>query len=266
MSRLRSLRAGDGEHVIAAIRRTALVAVLLLSSAASAQQRPPGSMPDAREMMRWSIESFLYSELLEYVPGAAGNPVRYDLLAWVGGAYDRVWVKADGSQATLSGDGSTMLQLLWGRLITPFWDAQIGLRMDVGYGSASTRTRLAAAVGVQGLATGWFELEPTLFVSFRGDVSASLIASYDMLLTQRLVLQPRLETAVAVQSVPEFGIGAGFNDVQLGVRLRYELIREVAPYVGVAWQRLLMETATLARAAGEPVGEVSFVAGLRLWY
>lgn len=121
-------------------------------------------------------------------------------------------------------------------------------------------------VGFTGLAPYWFEVEPALFVSENGDVSARLSATYDALLTQRLVLQPRLDVNVALQDVPKFGVGSGFNNVELGLRLRYEIKREFAPYVGVTWSRQLGATADLARGTGAKVDEVRLVAGVRLWW
>jgi copper resistance protein B len=175
--------------------------------------------------MRWEPDAFLLSELLEYTPNGANPPMRYDVLGWVGGAYNRLWAKAEGEQSTRSGAGETEIQLLYGRLVSPFWDAQVGLRVDVGYGEGDRRLRALAALGVQGLAPGWFELEPTVFISQDGDVAANLTASYDLLFTQRLIAQARFETNVAVQSVPEFGVGSGINDVDLGLRVRYEIWR-----------------------------------------
>ena len=215
--------------------------------------------------MEWGRELFLLSEVLEFVPGGIDRPVRYDLVGWAGGASKRLWAKADGEHGTRAGGGETAVQLLYGRQLTAWWDGQLGVKLDAHYGEGSTSTRTSLALGVQGLAPGWFEVEPTLFVSQDGDVSASLEASYDLLFTQRLVLQPSLETTVAAQAVPAFGVGSGVNDVELGLRLRYELRRELAPYVGFTWARRLGGTADLAHASGTPVREVSLVAGLRLW-
>ena len=124
----------------------------------------------------------------------------------------------------------------------------------------------AAIVGAAGLAPYWFEVEPTLYVSDDGDVSFRLEATYDLLLTQRLILQPRFELDAAASSTPEFGIGAGINDIQLGLRLRYEIRREVAPYVGVSWTRKLGNTADFARDEGEDVDSLGAVVGLRFWF
>lgn len=216
-------------------------------------------------MMKWGWEELLLSEVLEYIPIEDARPIRYDLIGWIGGPWNRIWLKAEGAQSTRSADGDTQVLLLYGRLVSPFWDLQAGVGLDVGYGEGSGPKRALAAIGVQGLAPGWFEVEPMLLVSHKGDVSASFEASYDLFFTQRLVAQPRLETTVAVQAVPELGVGSGINGVELGLRIRYEILRQLAPYVGVCWERWLMETAELARAAGQPAGELSLLVGLRLW-
>ena len=217
------------------------------------------------EMMDWGKETYVLVEALEYVPDAPERPVSYDLLGWAGGASKRLWAKAEGEHGTRAGHGATELQLLYGQLITPWWDGQVGVKVDVAYGGGDTRARTSLALGIQGLAPGWFEVDPTLYVSQHGDVSASLKASYDLLLTQRLIVQPELETSVAIQDVPEFGVGSGVNDLELGLRMRYEMIREVAPYIGLTWSNRFGGTADLARATGEPVRDLQFVAGLRLW-
>jgi copper resistance protein B len=243
-----------------------LAGLALLARIAPAAAQSPAHVEGEHEMMRWEPTLFLLSEVLEYAPGSEERPVRYDLLGWFGGAVNRVWAKAEGDQSTRSDDGATELQLLYGRLISPYWDAQVGLRADLIYGGDDRTTRFSAALGVQGLAPGWFEVEPTLFVSRDGDISANLTASYDLFVTQRLVAQARGEIEGAVQDVPEFGVGSGLNALDLGLRVRFELWRELAPYLGLSWQRLFMDTADLARAADVPVQEFSAVAGLRLWY
>jgi len=123
-----------------------------------------------------------------------------------------------------------------------------------------------AVFGLQGLAPYWFEVEPALFVSDKGDVSARLTATYDLLFTQRLILQPRFEFNAALSQTQQFGVAKGLNDVQLGLRLRYEISREFAPYIGLSWQRQFAATADLARAAGETASNVSLIAGLRWWF
>lgn len=248
------------------VSAAAAALLLALASPADAQQPMPG-MPGVHGMedMRWGRESLLLAEVLEYVPGGTEQPIRYDLLGWYGSAENRFFAKAEGEQSTRTSGGAAELQLLYGRLVAPYWDAQVGVRFDADYGQGRADTRAALALGFQGLAPGWFEVEPTLFVSQDGDVSASFKASYDLLFTQRLVVQPRLETSAALQAVPELGVGSGLNNLELGLRVRYEIRREFAPYVGVSWDRRLGGTADLARAAGEPVRDASVVVGVRLW-
>ena len=112
----------------------------------------------------------------------------------------------------------------------------------------------------------WFEVEATAYISEDGDLSAALEAEYDLLLSQRLILQPRFETSIAVQEVEEYGVGQGINDIELGLRLRYEIRREFAPYIGVSWSRKIGETADLAEDEGEDTDVISFVAGVRVWF
>ena len=142
-------------------------------------------------------------------------------------------------------------QALYSRLITSYFEAQAGVRVDTEFGDGDLRARPHLVVGLEGLAPYFFEVEPALFVSTKGDVSARFTGSYDLLLTQRLLAQPRLETNVAVQRVEDWSVGAGLNDIELGLRLRYEIRREIAPYVGVNWTTRYGEAADFARAEDE---------------
>lgn len=228
------------------------------------------------------IRTFVFVERLEYLANAPERPVTAEMLSWIGGDYRRVFLRAQGEQSTLGvGGGEVRADALFGRLITPFWSVVGGARVDsrartapaastgaIGASPSAIRNRLTrgmVAVGLIGLAPGWFELEPTLLVSDQGDVSLELESSFDLLLTQRLIVQPRIELNAAVQAVPEIGIGSGLNDVEFGARMRYEIRRKFAPYVGVSWLRRTGATAAMSRNAGEPksVGTVS--AGLRIW-
>lgn len=158
-------------------------------------------------------------------------------------------------------------QLLYSRLIAPFWEVQVGLRGDLAAAEGqSTQGRGHLVLGLEGLAPYWFEVEPAIFVSHEGDVSARLRATYDLFITQRLIAHPSFEMNVAIQSVPEFGVGAGFNDIELALRLGYQLAREFTPYVGVAWNQAFAETARLRRAAGTSASDLQGVAGLRFWF
>ena len=154
----------------------------------------------------------------------------------------------------------------YGRLVSPFWSAPAGVRVESRLAEPGRRrTRALLALGFEGLAPGFFTLEPAVYVSPRGEISGQVSSTFDLLFTQRLILQPRVEVNAAVQKVPEFQIGAGVNDVEVGGRLRYEFRRDLAPYVGVVWTRRTGGTAVMARQAGESVGDFGLVAGVRVW-
>jgi copper resistance protein B len=154
------------------------------------------------------------------------------------------------------------LQALYSRASSPYFNLQTGVRQDFNKGPSRTD----AVLGIQGLAPQWFEVDAAAFVSNHGDLTARLETEYELFLTQRLILQPRLELDAAAQDIPALGIGSGLGTAELGLRLRYEIRREIAPYVGIAWQRDIGETADHTRAAGERVQHTAFVAGLRLWW
>jgi copper resistance protein B len=202
---------------------------------------------------------------LEYRGNDGEDSFDWDILSWVGGDYERLWIKSEGDVGLESGNGEGEIQLLYGTLIAPFWDLQVGLRYDQLYGD-SGRSRGFAVIAVEGLAPYLFEVEASLFISHQGDVSARLKAEYELLLSQRLVLQPLLETNIAAQRVEDFGVGSGINDLELGLRLRYEFNRQFAPYIGINWNRKFGGTAELAREEGESDNQVSGVVGIRLLF
>ena len=247
------------------VRFSGVVAAgLLLSLAAPAAGQGIG-LEELKEMMAWGTGSLILFDKLEYIPDETlGRPVELDLIGWYGGAYNRLWFRGEGEQRTARQGGEGEAHMYYGRLVTPYWDALAGIRVDGHWGEESG-TRAHLALGVVGLAPMRFELSPTLFISQDGDVSARFEAEYQLLVTQRVVLEPELELNAALQSVPEWGIGSGWNDVELGLRLRYEIRREFAPYIGYAWTRRLGETADLARPEGGPASQGTFVAGLRVW-
>lgn len=221
--------------------------------------------PAAAQVMDREIHLFTLFEQLEYRRDRDAGTAGADLLGWVGGDFNRLWFKSDVSVATSERAGAGELQILYGRLVSPFWDLQAGVRAEALYTADDERGRVFAAAGIQGLAPGWFDVEVTAFVSHEGDVSARLSALHGSRLTQRLIAEPRVDFDAAIQEVAEFGVGNGPNQLELGLRLRYEIWRELAPYLGVVWERKLLETATMARAAGEAASEVSAVVGVRMW-
>lgn len=210
---------------------------------------------------------FLLVDQLEYRLHEGHDQFRWDSEGWYGGDFNRFWFKTEGEQNVQGPSaGRAEIHGYYSRLIAPFWDAQVGLRYDQLWEPGSNPSRLFGAIGVQGLAPYRFEVTPALFVSEDGDVSARLTATKDCRITQRLIAQSYFETEVAAQDAPEFGVGTGFNYVELGFRVRYEIRREFAPYVGVQWERKLGQTASMARSSGEDPSVLFFVAGLRIWF
>jgi len=209
----------------------------------------------------------LMFDRLEYAWGEDEDAVQWDVQGWYGGDYNRVWVKTEGEDIAAGGEGGEAeAQVLYSRLIAPYWEVQAGVGYQSLYGPGPDEDRTFGVVGFEGLAPYWFEVNPALRVSEDGDVSATLEAEYDLLLTQRMILQPRFSTAIAAREVPEFGVGEGFNRVGVGLRLRYEIKREFAPYVGISWRQLLGDTADMATDEGEDKTRSAVVAGIRMWF
>jgi len=211
--------------------------------------------------------SKIIADQMEYRSNNNGNnSLRWEMQGWRGTDYNKLWVKFEGDHEPTTSVGALELQTLYSHSVSAFWDVQLGGRYDRFYSPGLINDRFLAVIGFQGLAPYWFEVEPALFVSDQGDVSARITATYDLLFTQRLVLQPRFEVNAALTEVPQFGVGKGVNDIQLGMRLRYEVRREFAPYIGIAWQKEFGATADLVRAGGDAVSNISLIAGLRWWF
>ena len=205
----------------------------------------------------------LFVDRLEYRSNEGDAQLLWDAQASYGGDINRVLLKTEGEYALDEEDTEAAeVQALYSRAVSAYFDVQAGLRYD----PQPTPDRYSAVLGFQGLAPYWFELDVAAFVSERGDVSARLEAEYDLLLTQRLILQPRVELDAALQDVPELGRGSGLGGVAAGLRLRYEIRREFAPYIGVEWERALGDTADFSRADGDSVSRLSWVAGFRCWF
>ena len=185
----------------------------------------------------------------------------WDIQGYYGGPTERLWYKTEGGGEFGGGVDDAEFQALYAKAIAPFWDVQAGVRHDVA-GPDTTH----AVIGVQGLAPYLFEIDAALFLSHRGDLTARIEAEIDQRITQRLILQPRIEANLAAQDIDALGIGAGFDEIELGVRLRYEIVREFAPYIGVEQSWRTGRSATLARARGEDPSNTSFVAGIRFWF
>lgn len=247
------------------MRRLLLCAALLLAAGpAPAQETPQTGSPAewAMPLLEPYIVTFVQADRLEGRASEAEKGYLLDLQAWVGTDASKFWTKIEGDGMVGGGLEELEVQALYSRMIGSFFDLQLGVRQDV----SADEPRTHAVVGIQGLAPYWFEIDAAAFVSHTGDVTARIEAEYELLFTQRLVLQPRIELNAAFQDIETLRLGAGLSSAEAGLRLRYEIRREVAPYVGISWQQAYGGTADLARAAGASMAGASVVAGLRLWY
>ncbi len=185
----------------------------------------------------------------------------WDLQGYYGGPTSRFWYKSEGEGQFGQRVANAEFQALYSRAIAAFFDVQAGVRQDVA-GPDTTY----AVLGIQGLAPYMFELDAALFLSHRGDLTARIEAELDQRITQRLIVQPRAELNLAAQDVPQLGIGAGLDSIEIGVRLRYEIVREFAPYIGVEQSWRVGRGVDFARAAGDAPRATSLVLGVRLWF
>jgi copper resistance protein B len=212
-------------------------------------------LADTRSMAALLVDN------LEAVRTGGNTSVPYDLQAWYGRTYDRAVLKAEGDID--SGDvAEARTEFLWSHAFATFWDRQVGVRYDSGEGP----NRSWLAFGVQGLAPYRFEVDATAYFGDAGRSALRFDGSYELLLTQKLILQPRIEANIYGKRDAERRLGSGLSDVAAGLRLRYEIRREIAPYVGIEWLRRYGETEDLVRAAGEDPNDTRIVAGLRFWF
>lgn len=198
---------------------------------------------------------------LEAFHGREANGQSWEAQGWYGNDTDKLWLRTEGERSggkLEHGDA----EVFWNRAIATFWSSQLGVRQEFGEGPK----RSWAAFGVQGLAPYWFELEATAYVGSGGRTAARLRAEYELLFTQRLILQPELEVNLYGKADRARGIGSGVSDAALGLRLRYEIRREFAPYIGVVWVRRFGATADFARADRQAVFDRQWVAGVRIWF
>lgn len=187
------------------------------------------------------------------------NALFWDAQGGYGNDYNKVWIKTEGNR--VKGEVEASSEVLWDRVFTRWWNVQAGVRHDVGEGPSRTW----AAFGVQGLAPYWFELEAAAYIGEEGRAALRITGEYELLLTQRLILQPKLEFNLYAKNDAANAIGSGLAESELGLRLRYEVRREFAPYIGLAWIRSYGTTEELARAVGRDAHEVQWLAGVRWW-
>ena len=227
---------------------------------------PPAAMAAARAQLRAEHGGQRLGEvvakLAEYQVRNGRGGYRWNGAAWFGGDIDRAMLTTQGEGEFGRRADRAELQALYAHALDPYWTLHAGLRQDFGRG----RDRRYATIGIEGLAPYWLDVEGALFLSPGGRLLGRLEASYDQRLTQRLILQPRAELNFAAQTMAADRIGAGLVDAELGLRLRYELRREFAPYLGLSWERRVGETARLYRQAGEHGPGSGMVIGVRAWF
>ena len=205
---------------------------------------------------------FMQADRLETGFGDGTESYLWDVQGWMGNDYHKLWLKSEGEGGFNDSIDTAEIQVLYSRLFTPFWDIQLGGRYDVRPEPATAH----AVIGLQGLAPFWLEIDAAAFISEKGDISFRTELEYELLLTQRLILQPRIEVNAAAQAIPELALGSGIHNIEMGMRLRYEIKREVAPYIGISLNKYLGKTAENLRDTGGSASELSIILGIRLWY
>ena len=198
---------------------------------------------------------------LEYRATDGDNPVVWDADAWVGKDLNKLWFKTEGEIAGGETEDA-WAELLYSRAIAPYWDVQVGWRHD--FRPQPSRDWLA--IGIKGLAPYWFEVDLTAYARADGSLAARLDVEYEFMLTQKLVLSPELEANLFSEDDDQRGIGSGLADLELGLRLRYEIRREFAPYIGVNWEKAFGGTADHIKEEGGSSSALQFVVGIRAWF
>ncbi|WP_426265250.1 copper resistance protein B [Sphingomonas sp. PWP1-2] len=222
---------------------------------------PPNEMGRSRSMMMREQGGQNFHQVMfnlaevQFRNGRDGY--RWDGEAWFGGDINRLTLKTEGE-----GVESAELQALYSRAVGPYFNLQAGVKHDF----QPSPTRTYATIGFEGLAPYMFEVGGALFLSDKGELLGRLEGYYDQRITQRVILQPRVELNLAAQDVPETRTGSGLSNAELGLRLRYEITRQFAPYVGVSWDRKVGQTARYARLDGRDAGATNLVAGIRFWF
>ncbi|MDG1416829.1 MAG: copper resistance protein B [Maricaulis sp.] len=246
--------------------------VLIANGAVPAQERPEdyydaermqASRDALREATSGGIHSMWMFDRLEHQSGGADDVLLWDFQGWVGGDENKFWLKSEGEYSFDHGAmEEAEIQALYSRPISPNFDLQFGVRHDVEPGPSQNYL----VAGIQGLAPYWFEVDAAAFLSEDGDFSIGLEAEYELLLTQRWIIQPRAELDFAAGEVASMGRGSGLVSSEIGIRLRYEFTRGFAPYIGFEHRALHGDTADIAQIAGGETSNTIFAAGLRLWF
>ncbi len=216
-----------------------------------------GSMPvmDQRVYVHALLDQF------EARYSGEGGQFRYDGQAWVGSDYNKLWLKSEGTVGTNGRFGDGDHEILYDRAISRYFDVQSGVRLDIDHGP----TRAWGAIGLQGLALYFFDVETTFYFSDRG-VAGRLNGSYDIFITNRLILQPQAELNFYSNSDSARGVGRGLSDVDTGLRLRYEWHRKIAPYIGITYSNMLAENRNFPGNIGKNSSSINFTFGIRSWF
>lgn len=268
-------RRGTCRKVAASLGQLAVVALFFcMAPGDGAQTLPSQTSPtqanagdvttdmQVPEMGKQVFAHALFDQLEERTDGS-NSEFRWDGEGWIGTDMSRVWFKSEGfanSDDVSDADVEALYDHPLPRL--RYFDGQVGLREDVG--SGPHRTWLA--LGIEGLAPGFFEFEPTLYIRDGGHIVGRITGSYDLLITQRLIAQPELEMEFYGKNDPQRRLGTGLSDVDVGLRLRYEISRKFAPYFGFTYTREYGGTAAFVRQVGDSIAAPRFVFGLRVWY
>ena len=222
----------------------------------------PYAQPQPRQLKLADEHAFwaVLGDRLEYQ--ANSDSAVFDLQGWYGTTFDRLVVKAEGD-ITKGQLEQSETSLLWGHAVTAYFDSQIGMRLDQ---TVDGPNRQWLAMGLQGLAPYWFELNATAYLGAGGRTALAVEAEYEVLLSQKLILQPRAQLTLYGKDDPANGLGSGITDAAFGLRLRYEFSRQLAPYVGVEWSSAYGATADYLEAEGQPRSDTKVVAGVKFWF
>ncbi|MQQ34713.1 copper resistance protein CopB [Pseudomonas sp. SZ57] len=208
-----------------------------------------------------AINSYFLADKLEWQDANDGSALAWDLSGWIGGDIDRLLLRSEGER-TNGKTEEAEIQALWGHSISPWWDVVAGARQDFKPGAPQTW----AAFGLQGQAISDLDIEATAFIGEAGQTAARLEADYDLQLTSNVVLQPTAELNFYGKNDPQRGNGSGLSTSEFGLRLRYEIIPQFAPYIGVSWDRSYGKTADYAREDDEDTQDARLVVGVRMWF
>jgi len=208
-------------------------------------------------------DHIFYHAMLNQLEGRFGatDSFRWNGEAWAGTDADRLWFKSEGMLTNGEVEDGQQ-QLLYSHPISTYFDAQIGARYDLD----SLPGRGWGAIGIEGLAPLFFRVAATGYVSGDGHLAAKLEGSYDLLITQQLILQPQIEMNFYTKDDPARRVGSSLSDIDAGIRLRYEITRKIAPYIGVTYDGKFGSTAAFAGSVGEPINEIRFAVGMRAWF